>query len=659
MAQLLERIVPGDIWTPGVDNGRTSAEKINAAFDLIEQIIAGGGGGGGGGIPPGSLALLTLAVNNLISAVYDGTEAKTFNVIVPINISDLAGSGDLVNSTALATALANYATIAQLGDKVSATDVIAALTTHNAASDSHLDIRTLISTLRDSALTGTRIHEGTGITVTVEANGDITLSASYDAELFKTVLVLPATGEANKIYLVPSAIPEAQNEVDEFIWLNNKWEHIGSMKVDLSNFFTKSDIITMLSDYVTKTELNGKLSDFYTRDNITSILQNYKTSAELAAILNDYVLKVPGKGLSTHDFSDAYKNKIDGLHLVATSGKYSDLVGLPTIPTKLSDLTNDSTFVQLSALKAVAFSGAYSDLSGTPDLTNINAAQLNGKTAQEIIDSIVIGTIPTKVSDLVNDAGFITLADLPTPPVVPTKTSDLTNDSGFITLSDLPAPPTVPTKVSDLINDTGFVTAADFPTLPTKLSDLTNDSGFITAASLPTKVSDLTNDSAFITASALPTKLSDLINDAGFITLADIPTVTLPTKLSDLINDENFITISAISAVGVSNNYNDLDNLPVLTNFVLQIAGKGLSTNDFTNVYKSKIDGLHVVATSGSYNDLTDRPNLTTINAATLNGKTADEISMPDPIGQSVYDAMLLGGTLEEKYYFTYDDSTP
>ena len=51
-------------------------------------------------------------------------------------------------------------------------------------------------------------------------------------------------------------------------------------------------------------------------------------------------------------------------------------------------------------LKTVAFSGSYNDLSNKP-------------------------SIPTKVSELDNDSGFITSA--------PTKTSELDNDSGFLT----------------------------------------------------------------------------------------------------------------------------------------------------------------------------------------------------------------------------------
>lgn len=54
----------------------------------------------------------------------------------------------------------------------------------------------------------------------------------------------------------------------------------------------------------------------------------------------------------------------------------------------------------------------------------------------------------------------------------------------------------VPTKLSELENDVGFITEED---VPTKVSDLTNDSGFITIADVPTKVSDLENDSEFIT----------------------------------------------------------------------------------------------------------------------------------------------------------------
>lgn len=60
-------------------------------------------------------------------------------------------------------------------------------------------------------------------------------------------------------------------------------------------------------------------------------------------------------------------------------------------------------------------------------------------------------TIPTKLSQLENDSGFVTEGDLPT------KTSQLENDSGYITNSD------IPTKLGQLDNDKGYITADDLP----------------------------------------------------------------------------------------------------------------------------------------------------------------------------------------------------
>ena len=72
-----------------------------------------------------------------------------------------------------------------------------------------------------------------------------------------------------------------------------------------------------------------------------------------------------------------------------TITSYDDLSDLPTIPTKTSDLLNDSDFVSSNTLADVAFSGSYVDLSNTP-------------------------TIPDSTSQLVNDSDFIDSTDLST-----------------------------------------------------------------------------------------------------------------------------------------------------------------------------------------------------------------------------------------------------
>ena len=98
----------------------------------------------------------------------------------------------------------------------------------------------------------------------------------------------------------------------------------------------------------------------------------------------------------------------------------------------------------------------------------------------------------------------------------------------------------IPTKVSSLINDSGFITSTALAPylkkteLPTKVSAFTNDAGYLVkndlapyalASSLPTKVSQLENDSDFATVSQIPTKTSDIQNDSGYLSEETDPTV--------------------------------------------------------------------------------------------------------------------------------------
>ena len=78
------------------------------------------------------------------------------------------------------------------------------------------------------------------------------LLAQVDSEIFQVVSSLPTTGVGNKIYLVPSSNPETQNVLDEFIWVDDDWEKIGAVSVDLSNYFNKTEINSMLEGKVDK-----------------------------------------------------------------------------------------------------------------------------------------------------------------------------------------------------------------------------------------------------------------------------------------------------------------------------------------------------------------------------------------------------------------------
>jgi len=77
---------------------------------------------------------------------------------------------------------------------------------------------------------------------------------------FEIVEQLPSTGSSNIIYLVPRSESEESNVYDEYIYISNNWEKIGSTDIDLSGYVTTSDLNTALANYTTTTDLNTLLS---------------------------------------------------------------------------------------------------------------------------------------------------------------------------------------------------------------------------------------------------------------------------------------------------------------------------------------------------------------------------------------------------------------
>ena len=540
---------------------------------------------------------------------------------------------------------------------------------------------------------------------------------------------------------------------------------------DLPNLFSgnyndllnKPKIPTLISELEND---NNYVNQAYVEQRITDVA----TSGEID--LSDYVttaqLNTKADKVHTHSYEDLTEKP------TLFSGKYADLIGKPTIPTKTSDITNDSNFVTTSQLNTKAdtiHTHSYEDLTDKPTLFSGKYADLTGKP-----------TIPTKVSELTNDSSFATTVQLSTKantvhthdyadlenkptlfsgkyidlldkPTIPSKTSELTNDSNFVdtialatkanlthshsysdledkpilfsgAYADLTGKPTIPTKISELTNDSSFATTSQLntelnkkantshthvysdildapvsfsgnykdlinkPTIPTKVSDLENDENFATTSQLnsglntkansththsyteledtptlfsgnyndllnkpkiPTAVSDLTNDLNFVDTTALATK-SDKTHTHSYSSLTDLPTlktrvsdmddatnymtitqittelnkkantshthtfddlngffydgdttnIIIPTKLGQLNNDMNFATKSyvdeQISNIDISaGNIGDTSLFATKSDLnykVDKIEGKGLSTNDFTDSYRLKLDRL-------------------------------------------------------------------
>lgn len=100
--------------------------------------------------------------------------------------------------------------------------------------------------------------------------------------------------------------------------------------------------------------------------------------------------------MSQNAVTTVLSSKADSSNLssVAISGSYNDLLNKPTIPTKTSDLTNDSNFVSSSNLATVATSGSYSDLSNKPTIPSV--VQSTGSSTTNVMSqNAVTNAIPT------------------------------------------------------------------------------------------------------------------------------------------------------------------------------------------------------------------------------------------------------------------------
>lgn len=180
--------------------------------------------------------------------------------------------------------------------------------------------------------------------------------------------------------------------------------------------------------------------------------------------------------------------------------------------------------------------------------------------------------IPTKTSDLQNDSGFITSAPvasvngqtgsvvltasdvgaLSDDTIIPTKTSDLTNDSGFIT--------SVP--VTSVNNKTGAVvlSASDvhalpdstvIPTVPTNVSAFTNDAGYLTA--IPSEYVTDTELQTALAPKANTADLAEVATTGDYADLSNKPTIpTVPTNVSAFANDAGYINASGAPVQSVN-----------------------------------------------------------------------------------------------------------
>ena len=173
-------------------------------------------------------------------------------------------------------------------------------------------------------------------------------------------------------------------------------------------------------------------------------------------------------------------------------------------------------------------------------------------------------------------------------------------------LTNTPTMPVVPTDVSSFTNDAGYITSYTetdplFNAWDKDYNDLINTP---TIPTIPTNVSTFTNDAGYVTTSQL--------NAANYITLSQVPAQ---------VNADWNATSGAAQILNkpalFSGNYNDLSNKPNLStvattgNYSDLVNKPTLFDGNYNSL--SNRPNLATVATTGNYTDLTNRPTIPTV----------------------------------------------
>mgnify|MGYP007106418317 CR=1 FL=1 len=86
------------------------------------------------------------------------------------------------------------------------------------------------------------------------------LIASIQKVTIKIVDTLPTTGEENVIYFI-SKTGSGNDSYDEYMWINNKWELIGTTAVDLSDYYTKEQTDSLLDNKANSSSLQAHIDN--------------------------------------------------------------------------------------------------------------------------------------------------------------------------------------------------------------------------------------------------------------------------------------------------------------------------------------------------------------------------------------------------------------
>lgn len=226
------------------------------------------------------------------------------------------------------------------------------------------------------------------------------------------------------------------------------------------------------------------------------------------------------KTLSDNNLTDEMVEKINKAGESNFSGSYKDLTDKPTIPTKVSELTNDTGYLT-----------SHQDISGKLDKVGDGSSVISKFTISSTRENISSGESLAII--------FAKIAKW----FVDFKTVAFTGK-----YSDLTGTPTIPSKLSELSNDANYAKSSQ---IPSKISSLTNDSKYQTETEVGSKITAATENLA--SRSYVDKKFTDLMGD-------NVPeTLDTLKEIATAITESDGEVAALTKVVGQKLNTDDLE----------------------------------------------------------------------------------------------------
>lgn len=344
------------------------------------------------------------------------------------------------------------------------------------------------------------------ITSRIEENSTIFLKGSLSYEDYsvkKIDAVRINRGESYSIVQYPNDIEEDKNiyiinsnpflnvEDDKILKIaENLYEKLNNVSYTPCRVSIPSSFYFSIGDIVEIEDANGiKFSTYFmlsTRNGLIQQFQSFGNYERNGATI-----------LYKNNYDNFYRNHVENKNnLLETKKDISRVEG--KIPTKTSQLTNDSNFATTNQIPDVTgfatenfvkneianaqLGGDDSeiDLSGYATKDELKAVENKIPDISDLATKDELEDVESKIPDTSNLATKQELSNLATQ--IPTKTSDLENDSNFATKED------ISTATKDLATKEEVSKVEE--EIPKNTSDLTNDSGYMTESEVEKLVDD-------------------------------------------------------------------------------------------------------------------------------------------------------------------------